>query len=394
VADLESKLAERVERYVGALNEQIGRADHERQRMEEGTRALMAAVESGLKEKIRGFEATVYEQQRQLSDSITGAQQRMDDGLSRLTAGLKDVDSLRNQGDAAVQSQVQSLQAQTQQGLVKLREEGNSQKGMLTTLVQTEIQNRVLNIESIEGVVERAELQREESEEELRSAVSAVKRAGEAQADRLAEQLAEAEQKLERLEQGSRAELAELKATLEAGERGFKAALAEAMADEQERNTAGLGRMDAALAGEEALRKDGDKANAAAAEAALQRAEAELGGKQEAAAQRCEAHLTRRLDEERSARLLATADGRQELDNLRAVMQEAMVQSLATAAAEIEQRVQLAESLGEQQTKAAVGRLAEAVKVDVLPLTKGFGDIQDGPGRLGRLSALSIFLCK
>jgi hypothetical protein len=57
-----------------------------------------------------------------------------------------------------VQSQVQSLQAQTQQGLVKLREEGNSQKGMLTTLVQTEIQNRVLNIESIEGVVERAEL--------------------------------------------------------------------------------------------------------------------------------------------------------------------------------------------------------------------------------------------
>ena len=193
-----------------------------------------------------------------------------------------------------MQSQVQSLQAQTQQGLVKLREEGNSQKGMLTTLVQTEIQNRVLNIESIEGVVERAELQREESEEELRSAVSAVKRAGEAQADRLAEQLAEAEQKLERLEQGSRAELAELKATLEAGERGFKAALAEAMADEQERNTAGLGRMDAALAGEEMLRKDGDKANAAAAEAALQRAEAELGGKQEAAAQHLESHAANR----------------------------------------------------------------------------------------------------
>ena len=164
VEGVHDKLAERVEKYATAITEQIHRGDEERLKLESSTKSLLQDVETTVSDKMRNIENMMLpELDRKMADAVGGVARKLDDGLARLSTALREVDMLRNQGDAHVRKDVGAVGQLVQKGLLQLKAEAERQKAAVTAVVKAEVQNRLLNLEGLKGEVEaqRLEIQAE-----------------------------------------------------------------------------------------------------------------------------------------------------------------------------------------------------------------------------------------
>ena len=181
VEGVHDKLAERVEKYATAITEQIHRGDEERLKLESSTKSLLQGVETTVSDKMRNIENMMLpELDRKMADAVGGVARKLDDGLARLATALREVDMLRNQGDAHVRKDVGAVGQLVQKGLLQLKAEAERQKAAVTAVVKAEVQNRLLNLEGLKGEVEaqRLEIQAEneaglqELDEQLRALIT------------------------------------------------------------------------------------------------------------------------------------------------------------------------------------------------------------------------------
>ena len=150
VESVHDKLAERVEKYATALNQQVQRSNEERLKLESSTKSLLHEVSTAVADKLRNVENLLLpELSRKTEQAVTGVQRKLDDGLVKLSAALREVDQLRNQGDTMVRKEVGGVQELVQKGLLQLKAEAEKQKSTVATLVKTEIQNRMLNMDGM-----------------------------------------------------------------------------------------------------------------------------------------------------------------------------------------------------------------------------------------------------
>ena len=159
VEGVHDKLADRVEKYATALNEQIQRSNEERLKLESSTKGLLHEVSTAVTDKMRNMENLLLpELGRKTTEAVNNVNRKMEDGLSKIATALREVDQLRNAGDAQVRQEVGSVQELVQKGLLQLKAEAEKQKSTVATLVKAEIQNRMLNMDGIGSKMEEMRL--------------------------------------------------------------------------------------------------------------------------------------------------------------------------------------------------------------------------------------------
>ena len=256
VEAVNDKLAERVERYAVALNDQIHRANEERLKLESSTKGLLHEVSTAVTDKMRNLEHQMLPSlDRKMVEAVGGVQRKLDDGLAKLATALREVDQLRNQGDANVRKDVGAVQELVQKGLLQLKAEAEKQKAAVTTLVKAEIQNRLLNMD---GLGSRLEAQRLEiaAEHEAGMQQLAEVRAGlTEQVGLVANEVREAKAEAENTRETIIAEVAALRSEYAASDHGMMMEWRQMMGREHTKMSDRIAKLEVALKQESTTRQ-------------------------------------------------------------------------------------------------------------------------------------------